>query len=389
VERIAKRAVGLAVVVVLGAGAVVVLLTSGSRVSRPPRPPAGPTTIAAELPPPAGVALGINVNRLFDDRSYSQAAIDGQLRALAETGAEAARTDALWDATEPAAPVGGRHRYDWEFDDRVAGSLAAHRLRWMPIADYAPGWAGIDARLHSPPRDSAEFAAFAAALTARYGRGGSFWREHPRLPPLPVETYEIWNEPDNPQFWPDPNARRYADLYLRARAAIRAVDPLARPIVGGLVSPSFVSAMVSARPQLRRAIDGVAIHPYGAGPPAVLGGVRAARRTLRRLGLGSVPLYVTEFGWTTRPVGGLGYLPGGLRPLYITATLGLLGHTDCGVAGVFLYTWVTPERRVNDTEDWFGIHPPGGGSSPATFAFTHGITRARRRAATDRLCAAA
>ena len=296
----------------------------------------------------------------------------------------------LWEATEPAAPQGGNHRYDWTFDDQVAGSLAAHHLRWLAIVDYAPPWAGIDpSQLHAPPRSSAEFAAFAAALTARYGRAGTFWRSHPRLAALPIHTYEIWNEPDNPQFWPAPNAARYADLYLAARAAIRAVDKRGRAIVGGLVSPGFVTAMVAARPQLRGAIDGVGIHAYGAGPLAVLAGVRGARTTLRRLGLGSVPLYVTEFGWTTSPAGATGYLPGALRPRYVSDTLALLGHTDCGLAGVYLYTWVTPERHALNSEDWFGIHPPGGGSSADTLAFTTGIARARRGAATLHLCAVA
>jgi hypothetical protein len=390
VDRHAKRALGLALGALVVAGLVALITTRGGGPVRR-RPTAVSRRVVAGLrllPPPAGIELGVNVNRLFDDRTYSQPAIDEQLLALRGTGAQAARADVLWEATEPAAPVRDEHRYNWAFDDQIASSLAAHHVRWMPIVDYAPPWARINpSQPHSPPRESSEFAAFAAALTVRYGRQGSFWRDHPRLPALPVRTYEIWNEPDNPQFWPEPDARRYADLYLRARAAIRSVDPVARPIVGGLVSPSFVSAMVSARPQLRGAIDGVGIHPYGAGPLAVLNGVRAARTRLRTLGLGSVPLYATEFGWTTSPPGGLGYLPAGLRPRYISATLALLGHTDCGLAGVFLYTWVTPERRARNPEDWFGIHPPGGGSSADTRAFTQGIANARRAAATDQLCA--
>lgn len=80
---------------------------------------------------------------------------------------------------------------------------------------------------------AADFASFAAALAERYGPGGAFWRARPDLAADPVDTYEIWNEPDVGMFWaPASDPARYADLYLRARDAIKAVDPGARVIVG-------------------------------------------------------------------------------------------------------------------------------------------------------------
>lgn len=376
---------------------LVVAVTGGSVDHRPrPSPTPGPSpTVPTEspaklpaIPAPPGTQFGVNVNRLFNDQTYAPRAIDAQLRALRATGATVARSDTLWEYIETAAPVDGRHRYDWTFDDRIAGSLAAHGLQWLPIIDYAPVWAGpSSAQLHSPPRQPSEFAAFAAAVAARYGRGGSFWREHPTLPAMPTDTYEIWNEPDNTEFWPPaPDPGRYADLYLLTRAAIRSVDPGARPIVGGLVSSSFVAKMVAARPQLRGGIDGVAIHPYAATPLGVLADIRLARRRLDALGLAAVPLYATEFGWTTRPAGALAYLPARQRPGYITATLAAMGHIDCGLAGAILYTWVTPERNPLSREDWFGIHPPGGGTSADSVAYTQGIHDARAKRAPIRLC---
>ena len=86
---------------------------------------------------------------------------------------------------------------------------------------------------------------------------------------------------------------------------------------------------------------------------------------------------MTEVGWTTSPAGALDYLPERLRPGYIERTIAELGHSDCGVAAVVLYTWVTPERDPADPQDWFGIHPPGGGSTADTDAFAAGIRAAR------------
>ena len=146
--------------------------------------PCGPDRLAAGrsacIPAPPSQVFGINVNRLFNDLTYTQAHIDAQLAAVRATGATVARSDALWEAAEPHAPAGGRHRYDWSFDDQIAGSLAAHGLTWLPIIDYTAPWAqSVSGQDHSPPRSDADYAAYAGAFAARYGSGGTFWRAHP------------------------------------------------------------------------------------------------------------------------------------------------------------------------------------------------------------------
>ena len=336
---------------------------------RPAPAPGVPAPAASTpgLPAPAAEVLGVSVNRLFNDLAYTQPQIDAQLAAVRRTGVTIARSDALWEAAEPEAPVGGVHHYDWAFDDQIAGSLAAAGLTWLPIVDYTAPWAeSVSGQDHSPPRadaDYAAYAAYAAAFAARYGSGGAFWRSHPDLAALPVTTIEIWNEPDNGEFWvPSPSAAAYAALYLAARAAIDGASPAIRVIVGGLTDPTaFLPAMVQAQPQLRGHVDGVAIHPYGR-PAVLVAKVRAARATLETLGMGAVPLYVTEFGWTTAPPTAPDYARAARRPGYIARTLASLGHLGCGVAAAVLYTWVTPERDPADSQDWYGIASP---SNPA------------------------
>ena len=302
-----------------------------------------------------------------------------------------ARIDAFWEAAEPLAPSGTVHRYDWRFDDTIADALARHGLRWLPIIDYTAPWAeSIVGQDHSPPRSDADYAAYAAAFVARYGPGGSFWRTRSPLSGEPVDTIEIWNEPDNPEFWsPSPDPSAFANLYLSARDAIKTANPAVRVLVGGLTHPeAFLPRMVSARPDLVGHVDGVAIHPYGSTPASVLARVRGARSTLASLGMGSVPLYVTEFGWTTQPPDVFGWAPAQKRPGYIASTLAALGHTDCGIAGVDLYTWITADRNVADKEDWFGIQPPGGQNGPDVAAFALGVLRAVRPSQQRHLCGA-
>lgn len=369
-----------AVVVALGLGAalvvvLVLLLRSGA---------GHRTTAPARQPPPAKVApsteaFGVSVNRLFNDGTYSAQQINSQLAALRATGATIARSDALWEATEPAPPANGAHHYDWTFDDTIATALSRHGLRWLPIIDYSAPWAeSVPGYPHSPPSSPADYAAYAGAFAARYGSGGTFWQAHPELTAEPVDTFEIWNEPDAPNFWaPGPDPARYADLYTEARSAILAADPSARVIVGGLAYPGvFLPALLAAAPGLRGHIDGVGIHPYAPSPLSVLATVGRARATLAAAGLGSVPLYVTEFGWPTLPAHSQYWAPASLRPRYIRSTIAALGHTNCGVATTVLYTWVTPERNPANREDWFGIHSPAGTDRPDVQALTAGLRAA-------------
>lgn len=360
-----------------GSGGVTGGATGTATTATAPPPPA---VTRPALGAPAVAQFGANVNLLFNTLTNTPAQIDAQLRTLQATGATVARSDALWEATEPTAPVGGRHHYAWAFDDRIAGSLAAHSLTWLPILDYSAPWAqSIPGQDHSPPRADADYAAYAAAFAARYGPGGSFWRVHPSLPAEPVTAIEIWNEPDNAEFWtPHPDAAAYAALYLAARAAVDAVAPTVRVLVGGLTDPpGFLPAMLAAAPALRGHLDGVAIHPYG-DPPVLLSRVRGARQTLTALGLAAVPLYVTEFGWTTSPPGAIAYAPAAQRPGFIADALRALRGGTCGVAATILYTWVSPESNSADPQQWYGISNPAdpAAPNPDTLAFTAGLRAA-------------
>ena len=368
-------------------------VTGASPIAVTPPPPsaatASSTTAAAPpaRPAPRTQQFGASVNWLFNTANPSQE-IDVQLQALRATGATLARTDALWEASEPHAPIGGVHRFDWTLDDTVAGELAAHHLRWLPILDYSAPWAqSVPGQDHSPPTSTADYADYSGAFATRYGTGGTFWRAHPELPAEPVQTYEIWNEPDSGVFWvPTPDAARYAELYAAARVAIIGADPGARVIVGGLTNPSaFLPAMLTAQPSLRGHIDGVAIHPYGT-PAVVLEKIRADRAVLVALGMPDVPLYATEYGWTTAPPGALDYVPAARRPGYIFRTTDALGHLDCGLAASLLYTWYTPQGDPSNPQDWFGVDGLTGASTADAAAFARGLRRARAPGPALALC---
>jgi hypothetical protein len=122
--------------------------------------------------------------------------------------------------------------------------------------------------------------------------------------------------------------------------------------------------------------DGVGVHPYAHTPGEIIDRVRADRGVMTRIGLGAVPLYVTELGWTTSPPGTHDYLLAERRPAALTFALAGLGHLACGLGAVTVYTWVTAEQNPADGEEWYGIAPPGGGSSPDVRGFAAGVRAA-------------
>jgi hypothetical protein len=223
-----------------------VVLAAAAAVSAP----AGSTLHAAAFSPrvPPGT-LGINGQFLTNlgDGAPTAAQQNAQLDQVQALGIGVIRLDTSWDVIEPNAPdfFTGMHTYHWATLDSAATEMGGHGMRWAPIIDYSARWATLTNDILAPPRDDVAWSQFAGALAHRYGPGGDFWKANPSLPYLPVQTWEIWNE-EKGGFWNAPRCethmvgidqgpQRYADLFMAARTAVRAVDPAAKLMVGGLV----------------------------------------------------------------------------------------------------------------------------------------------------------
>ena len=78
------------------------------------------------------------------------------------------------------------------YDDFV-GAAAQEGIRVLPVVlGPQPGAPQATGGM-APPTDPAGFARYAAALAGRYGPRGSYWRNHPELPKLPITSWQIWN----------------------------------------------------------------------------------------------------------------------------------------------------------------------------------------------------
>jgi hypothetical protein len=311
--------------------------------------------------------FGVNAQFLF--WSFPQSTWAKNAAMMGQDGIQVVRADALWSNVEPKAPVGGVHTYRWTTLDAIETTLANAGLGWQPIIDYSTSWA---ASAHtwtgtpiqkSPPRNYEDYAAYAQALVARYGPGGSFWAAHPDLVAAPVTAVEIWNEANIKAFWqPEPSPSAYASLYEAARTAVHRANPNVAAIVGASSNPTapFLQNMYQSigAPGL---IDAVAIHPYADKPHDMYYDVADTRLVLQQHGDGSVPIDVTEFGWPTRGLGGGStVISDSQRGIYLADVARTLSQSSCGIDRIEPHTWITAEQNQLNTEDWFGVVHPNG-----------------------------
>jgi hypothetical protein len=180
--------------------------------------------------------------------------------------------------------------------DAVVELTAAADLRLYPMLGL-PKSQGAAA-------DATAMAAFVTSFAQRYGPGGSFWAQHPELPYLPVESYEIGNEPDITPTEPADqtslhyaNPADYAEVYEAARTALHEVDPSAQAVVGGMLDSGAIT--LDTAEQYLAAIgpmDAVGFHPYLYDVTTMEQDTTQLRQWLDANGDSNVPLDINEFG---------------------------------------------------------------------------------------------
>jgi hypothetical protein len=274
-----------------------------------------------------------------------------------------------WNPSDPADPA-----YDWwETDERMSRAAAAGFVPFALVTE-APGWAERcqpETRLSACNPDPDAFADFAHAAAVRYS--GNF-RGLPK-----VQYWQPINEPNlsfffNPQYGENGkpvSPGLYRVLLNRFSAAVKGVDS-ANLIVGGGLGPIAVKPYTIGPMQFTRELlcmEGVKepkkakgacqggvhfdifdIHPYTTGGPNHKGHgndvqmgdlgklqtlLKAAKRAGRIVSGGkSVPLWITEFSWDTKPSD-----PGGLAMKIATRWVpeALYRAWQAGVSAFFWY----------------------------------------------------
>jgi hypothetical protein len=228
----------------------------------------------------------------------------------------------------------------YDYDDVVRAAAARNIGVMFTILD-TPAWAGGGTRGQLAPTNMAWLQAFARAAATRYS--GVYADSTGALLPR-VRYWTAWNEPNSPNFlrpqykringrWVIWSARRYAQMCtavfrgVHTAEAASAISPRGK-VACGVTNPGgnnyprgrrgaptplpFIRAMKAGKPKF----DVFAHHPYASRPletPTTLPSSRTRItlanlgvliRELNRLGWGSKRVWLTEYGYQTKPPDG-------------------------------------------------------------------------------------
>jgi hypothetical protein len=282
------------------------------------------------------------------------------VRKLNKSGAKTVRWAFFWARLEHFSG-----RFNWEPSDNVVGDLASKGIRILPILYGTPPW--LAKSPSKPPIGSQEardaWKQFLTEAVQRYGPGGSYWAgqyatDHPGKPALPIETWEIWNEPNLKSHWsPRPSPGDYAKLLKISDSAIMDADSSAKVMFAGM--PGY-SNDIDAWDYLRRFyekqgarhdFDFAALHPYGHTIHQMLAETQRVRQVMRENGDDRKPLWVTEIGW--------GSLPENATPYHLT-------KGKKGQAKILTQAFQALRSKRHDWHIkkvlWFNFRDPAGGS---------------------------
>jgi hypothetical protein len=303
------------------------------------------TSTTAESAPTSSTAtyrtLGSGMLVGFYDDAQVYGRTDWAFRQLRSLRAGIVRITIDWSSVakrrprKPADPADPA--YDWTAVDRVVSEAARNKVRVLASIYGTPRWAGR-AR-NRLPRRVTNLRLFAHAAARRYsGTYRVTERENEPARTLPaVRHWLAWNEPNNPVFlkpqwkkfrgkWRPQSAFDYAKICSAVWAGVHSTRLRGEKVACGVTGPRGNDAPRSSRPStsplvfltwLRRAglkhFDAYAHHPYynsrferpstvpRSKKSVVLGNIRVLIRQLNRLYGRKKRLWITEYGYQTRP----------------------------------------------------------------------------------------
>jgi hypothetical protein len=237
-----------------------------------------------------------------------------------------------------------------------------------------------------PATTPAAFADFAGEFAGHMAAAGG------------AAAYEVWNEPDEPQFWGGPvDVDHYTNILRAAAPHIRRADPGAKVLLGALTGNNYgFLGQVYGRDG-RGSFDAVAVHTDTAclvEPPSSFGreagrigrfsflGFRTVREVMVAHGDADKPIWMTELGWSTATsICGrgtwTGQKPAGVSEAQQAANLTEAYH--CLAANPYVETglWFTLTDSVGEGDelDHYGLLRTDGSPKPAWEAFRRYATQ--------------
>ena len=259
--------------------------------------PTGPATSATKTAQLADMKWGLDYSDTltFDKPDQLKTALDDAKK----LGMDYIRVDFGWEDYQSFA----NYPPDFTKFDAVVAGANARGLKILATLDFPPPWARRDACKDTaacPPADNALYAKFVKQAVSRYSARG-------------VHYWEVWNEPNIVAWAPLPDAADYTKLLVTVSAAIRAADPHAFILMGGLAAdhpspgapfiPPYDFITTVAKAGGLKSVDGIGYHPYPDGDPAnsktflaISKSPKSIITALNEAGVPNMPIWITETG---------------------------------------------------------------------------------------------
>jgi Glycosyl hydrolase catalytic core len=255
--------------------------------------------------------------------------------------------------------------FAWAGQDKFIGRLAAQGIRAVPTIWGTPRWVSGDYIAHLPvdhPKDIQAWQTFLKAVVNRYGPNGFYWSHGyrqqygARANPLPITSYQIWNEPNLKKYdTPYPSPARYGKLVVASHNAIKSVDPKAQVLLGGMPGTTPGSAGVTAWdflgrlyqqvPGIKKDFDATALHPYASSTTGVQRAIVKFRTVMKNHGDAAKPLWISEIAWGSAPPDsrGINKGPSGQAQMLRSSYRLILNNRNAwNVQRLFWYHWRDP-----------------------------------------------
>jgi hypothetical protein len=301
----------------------------------------------------------VNAHPLWYDVGRAVSTLDR----VRSNGLDSVRIDVNWESLQPDSPDSWNTTYLTRVDDVVDVAIA-RGLRPILVVLNTPLWArGSTGSPRTPPTDPTSYADTLGALAARYAARTAM-------------VYEVWNEPNQREFWaspsgPDPAA--YTSMLRAAYARIKQSAPNATVLGGSLAfnDTAYLQAMYAAG--AAGAFDGLALHPYsGSHPPdstddpwrSFVLALDHTQNVLAAHGEGSKPIWITEMGWSSADV------PDELRATYLQRAVQIVRSRN-NIAAFCAYTL----EQADDPS--FGLISPVGAQTYSWLSYGQAVAANR------------
>lgn len=233
----------------------------GDQQSAPSNPAWAITDVApapAAPDDPSGLVYGINA--LWEPNAT--ATMRERFRKAHTLGVTQVRMDWEWRWVEPEPGS-----YVWTQLDDLVQLAYAEGIELLPIVHYAPEWAlrpedKPDGTYQMAPAAAHfdDYARFLAAAIGRYGPQGNAPFDF-----TPIRYWQVYNEPNTPQFWgPAPDPAAFTELMQAVAAAVADRPETVQIVHAGLAKAdlTFLWQLWQADPDYGATFDILAVHPY-------------------------------------------------------------------------------------------------------------------------------